>query len=170
MGFRLPGIVHFKKNQAPSKASDVPKGYFAVYVGDSQNKRFVIPLSYLNQPLFQDLLSRAEEEFGYDHPMGAITIPCSKDSFLDLISRFGINFCILEEMESLAELKEGRGLIIQRMISQGMSWKKTFDNSLAGRSNCLRGEDQKASPSSHMFTEPMNLIDIISGFSIFNPM
>ncbi|PQQ01339.1 hypothetical protein Pyn_17649 [Prunus yedoensis var. nudiflora] len=50
-------------------------------------------------------------------------------------------------MESLAELKEGRGLIIQRMISQGMSWKKTFDNSLAGRSNCLRGEDQKASPS-----------------------
>ncbi|CAL2278312.1 unnamed protein product [Prunus armeniaca] len=72
MGFRLHGIVHFKKNQAPLKALDVPKGYFAVYVGDNQNKRFVKPLSYLNQPLFQDLLSRAEEEFGYDHPMGAM--------------------------------------------------------------------------------------------------
>lgn len=89
MGFQLPGIVRVMKTQAPSKALDVPKGYFAVYVGDSQNMLFVIPLSYQNQPLFQDLLSRAEEEFGYDHPIGAITIPCSKDSFLDLISRFG---------------------------------------------------------------------------------
>ncbi|KAL6269927.1 hypothetical protein ACE6H2_026838 [Prunus campanulata] len=88
MGVRLPGIVHSKKNRAP-KAWDVPKGYFAVYVGESQKKRFVIPLSYLNQPSFQDLLSRAEEEFGYDHPMGAITILCSEDSFLDLTSRFG---------------------------------------------------------------------------------
>lgn len=35
-----------------------------VYVG-GQKKHFVIPLSYLNQPLFQDLLSQAEEEFGY---------------------------------------------------------------------------------------------------------
>ncbi|KAL6269924.1 hypothetical protein ACE6H2_026835 [Prunus campanulata] len=92
MGFWLPGIVHAKKNQVPStsKALGVPKGHFAVYVGENNKKRFVIPVSYLNQPSFQDLLSQAEDEFGYDHPMGAITIPCSEDAFLHLTSRFGV--------------------------------------------------------------------------------
>ncbi|XP_020204027.1 auxin-induced protein 15A [Cajanus cajan] len=55
---------------------EVPKGCLVVYVGEKM-KRFVIPISYLIQPSFQDLLSQAEEEFGYDHPMGGLTIPCS---------------------------------------------------------------------------------------------
>ncbi|KAL0561070.1 hypothetical protein IC582_001488 [Cucumis melo] len=93
MGFRLPQIVTAKQslqqssstgNRESLKVVDVPKGYFTVYVGEEQKKRFVIPLSYLNQPSFQDLLSQAEEEFGYNHPMGGITIPCTKDLFLDL--------------------------------------------------------------------------------------
>ncbi|KAL6218408.1 hypothetical protein ACLB2K_011622 [Fragaria x ananassa] len=88
MGFRLPGIAIAKKSLArslsASKSLDIPKGYFAVYVGKSQKKRFVIPISYLNEPLFLDLLSQAEEEFGYDHPMGGITIPCSEDAFINL--------------------------------------------------------------------------------------
>jgi len=89
MGFRLPTIrrASLTARQATSKSEDIPKGYFAVYVGEKQN-RFVIPISYLNQPSFQDLLSRAEEEFGYDHPMGGITIPCSEDVFQYTISFF----------------------------------------------------------------------------------
>ncbi|KAA0049691.1 hypothetical protein IC582_001491 [Cucumis melo] len=96
MGFRLPRIVTAKQslqrssstgNGASPKAIDVPKGYFAVYIGEEQKKRFVIPLSYLNQPSFQDLLSQAEEKFGYNHPMGGITIPCSEDYFLDVTER-----------------------------------------------------------------------------------
>ncbi|KZV48856.1 auxin-induced protein 15A-like [Dorcoceras hygrometricum] len=71
-----------------SNSVDVPKGHCAVYVGENENKqRFVIPLSYLNDPLFQDLLKQAEEEFGFYHPMGGLTIPCSKDLFTDLTSR-----------------------------------------------------------------------------------
>jgi len=35
-------------------------------------KRFVIPVSYLNQTSFQELFSQAEEQFEYDHPMGGL--------------------------------------------------------------------------------------------------
>ncbi|KAK7341401.1 hypothetical protein VNO80_24330 [Phaseolus coccineus] len=88
MGFRLPGMrkTSFATNQASSKGMDVAKGHLAVYVGEKM-KRFVIPVSYLNQPSFQDLLSQAVEEFGYDHPMGGLTIPCGEDLFLDITSR-----------------------------------------------------------------------------------
>ncbi|KAF4375317.1 hypothetical protein F8388_024033 [Cannabis sativa] len=89
MGFRFPSIVHAKHLiQRPfSSSKDVPKGYLAVYVGENRMKRFVIPLSFLNQQSFQELLSQAEEEFEFDHPMGALTIPCNQDAFIDLISR-----------------------------------------------------------------------------------
>ncbi|GMN19083.1 hypothetical protein TIFTF001_045130 [Ficus carica] len=67
---------------------DVQKGYLAVYVGkETDMKRFVIPVSYLNQSIFQELLRQAEEEYGFDHPMGGLSIPCSKDSFINLIAR-----------------------------------------------------------------------------------
>jgi SAUR family protein len=87
MGFRLPTIrrASFTGSQASSKVVNVPKGYLAVYVGEKM-KRFVIPMSYLNQPSFQDLLSQVEEEFGYDHPMGGLTIPCTEDVFLHITS------------------------------------------------------------------------------------
>ena len=49
-------------------------------------RRFVIPISFLNHPSFLELLSKAEEEFGYDHPIGGLTIPYSEDIFIDLTS------------------------------------------------------------------------------------
>ncbi|MCD7467576.1 hypothetical protein HAX54_005097 [Datura stramonium] len=82
MAIRMPRTI--KKS---STTGDVPKGHFAVYVGEKQKKRYVIPVSFLSQSLFQDLLSQAEEEFGFDHPMGGVTIPCSEDLFIDLTSR-----------------------------------------------------------------------------------
>ncbi|CAN4112490.1 unnamed protein product [Withania somnifera] len=81
MAIRMPCII--KKS---STIGDVPKGHFAVYIGEKK-KRFVIPISFLSEPLFQDLLSQAEEEFGFDHPMGGVPIPCSEDFFIDLTSR-----------------------------------------------------------------------------------
>ena len=87
MGFRLPAVrrASFTASQAASKSVQVPKGYLAVYVGEKQ-KRFVVPVSYLNQPSFQDLLYQAGEEFGYDHPLGGLTIPCSEDVFQHITS------------------------------------------------------------------------------------
>ncbi|GMY05587.1 auxin-responsive protein SAUR21-like [Fagus crenata] len=96
MAIRLPGIMHAKHilqrsnsfvKQVASSSTDVPKGYIAIYVGESERRRFLIPISFLNQPSFQELLSKAEEEFGFDHPMGALTIPYSKDIFINLTSR-----------------------------------------------------------------------------------
>ncbi|KAL7258787.1 hypothetical protein ACSBR1_004819 [Camellia fascicularis] len=53
MGIWLPRIVPVKqilfRARGTSEPSRVPKGHFSVY---------------------------AEEEFGYDHPMGGLTIPC----------------------------------------------------------------------------------------------
>nr|XP_009799453.1 PREDICTED: auxin-induced protein 15A-like [Nicotiana sylvestris] len=70
-----------------SISEGVPKGHCAIYVGESRKKRFVVPISYLSQPLFQDLLAQAEEEFDFDHPMGGLIIPCNEDVFTDLTSR-----------------------------------------------------------------------------------
>nr|GMC82993.1 auxin-responsive protein SAUR21-like [Ipomoea batatas] len=83
-------IVHAKRglkrsSSRTNRESEVPKGHLAVYVGQSEKKRFVIPISYLAAPSFQDLLSQAEEEFGFDHPMGGLTIPCPEETFLDII-------------------------------------------------------------------------------------
>ncbi|CAM8984585.1 hypothetical protein QQ045_008178 [Rhodiola kirilowii] len=71
---------------------EVPKGHVAVYVGEIQMKRFVVPVTYLNHPSFAALLKRAEEEFGYNHPMGALTIPCREEAFIDLTSRLNNSF------------------------------------------------------------------------------
>ncbi|KAK3029051.1 hypothetical protein RJ639_040103 [Escallonia herrerae] len=98
MGVHLPAIVFHVKQSLKSKVVhydqsyhmkppvDVPKGHFAVYVEENCKHRFVVPISYLKHPLFQDLLRRAEEEYGFDHATGGLTISCSKDAFLLVIS------------------------------------------------------------------------------------
>ncbi|KAK8625091.1 hypothetical protein V6N13_089969 [Hibiscus sabdariffa] len=88
MVFRLPRIANakpsLKRTLSSSETTVVPKGHFAVYVGEAAKKRFVVPISFLKHPSFQNLLSEAEEEFGFNHPMGALTIPCSEEAFIDL--------------------------------------------------------------------------------------
>ncbi|KAJ4716705.1 Auxin-responsive protein [Melia azedarach] len=91
MGIRLPSMIQNAKQilklQAKNQSGGVPKGHVAVYVGELQKKRFVVPISYLNHPSFADLLNRAEEEFGFNHPMGGLTIPCREDAFISITSK-----------------------------------------------------------------------------------
>ncbi|XP_028765657.1 auxin-responsive protein SAUR50-like [Neltuma alba] len=61
---------------------DVPKGHFAVYVGENR-RRYIVPISFLAHPQFQSLLRQAEEEFGFHHYMG-LTIPCEEVVFRSL--------------------------------------------------------------------------------------
>ncbi|XP_022950617.1 auxin-responsive protein SAUR50-like [Cucurbita pepo subsp. pepo] len=67
---------------------DVPKGHFAVYVGENRS-RHIVPISWLAHPQFQSLLHRAEEEFGFNHDMG-ITIPCEEVVFRSLTAMIKI--------------------------------------------------------------------------------
>ncbi|KAF2560228.1 hypothetical protein F2Q70_00014459 [Brassica cretica] len=73
-----------------AKTVSAPKGFLAVYVGEDnvQKKRFLVPVSYRNQPSFQALLNKSEEVFGFDHPMGGLTIPCPEDTFITVTSQF----------------------------------------------------------------------------------
>ncbi|CAN1183425.1 Protein SMALL AUXIN UP-REGULATED RNA 12 [Linum perenne] len=58
--------------------NDVPRGHFAVYVGEKRS-RYIIPIKFLTHPEFQCLLRIAEEEFG-------LTIPCQEVVFCFLTS------------------------------------------------------------------------------------
>lgn len=63
------------------------KGHFAVYT--KEGKRFVVPLYYLNHPIFRVLLEMAEEEFGImaNRPL---QVPCEEelmDNILSLLRR-----------------------------------------------------------------------------------
>ncbi|KAI3899357.1 hypothetical protein MKW92_003803 [Papaver armeniacum] len=89
MGFGLTSkILRRSSSKEKNDENVIPKGHFAVYVGDTQiKKRFVVPISYLNHLGIQQLLNQAGEEFGYDYPMGGVTIPCSEETFMNLTSQ-----------------------------------------------------------------------------------
>ncbi|VFQ65865.1 unnamed protein product [Cuscuta campestris] len=75
--------------KSSSEAAAVPKGHMAVYVGgrtEEKKRRYVVPIWYLKHPLFQRLLRLAEEEYGFDHPMGGLTIPCTQSAFSTVTS------------------------------------------------------------------------------------
>ncbi|KAG0522280.1 hypothetical protein BDA96_07G023500 [Sorghum bicolor] len=77
-----------RRSRSPSSSSvpDVPRGYLAVYVGEGR-KRLVIPTACLSHPAFVTLLKRVEDEFGFDHRCGGLTIPCaSEGDFADIVA------------------------------------------------------------------------------------
>ncbi|XP_073306386.1 auxin-responsive protein SAUR32-like [Primulina huaijiensis] len=62
----------------------VPKGCLVITVGQgAEQRRFVIPVEYVNHPRFTQLLKEAEEEYGF-HQEGAINIPCHVEEFCEV--------------------------------------------------------------------------------------
>ncbi|KAI3899349.1 hypothetical protein MKW92_003795 [Papaver armeniacum] len=88
MGFTLTSKILRRSFSKGKNDEMIPKGHFAVYVGETEfKKRFIVPISYLNHICIQELLNQAGEEFGFDYPMGGVTIPCSQETFMNLISQ-----------------------------------------------------------------------------------
>ncbi|PWA89132.1 auxin-responsive protein SAUR72 [Artemisia annua] len=85
---KRPKILHTKQGKqriiSPSSATETPKGYFSIYVGESTMRRYLVPLAYLKHSSFQMLLNPSEDEFGYAHPMGGLTVPCKEETFIEL--------------------------------------------------------------------------------------
>jgi SAUR family protein len=75
------------KHGGGGAAAGVPKGFFAVCVGEEM-KRFVIPTEYLGHWAFEELLREAEEEFGFQHE-GALRIPCDVEVFEGILRLVG---------------------------------------------------------------------------------
>ncbi|KAL8196630.1 hypothetical protein R6Q57_024925 [Mikania cordata] len=61
-----------------------PRGCMAVYVGEAR-LRFVVHTSHLSHPLFQMLLEKTAEEFGFEQK-DRLVVPCSVHVFLEVIS------------------------------------------------------------------------------------
>lgn len=90
------GRGYIRVGQEPflEKTGVIPKGHMAVYVGqkDGDFERILVPIVYLNHPLFGDLLKESEKEFGYDHP-GGLTIPCRISEFERVQTRIKAGQC-----------------------------------------------------------------------------
>ncbi|WRX15424.1 Small auxin-up RNA - like 10 [Theobroma cacao] len=55
MGFRVPALVQAKQIiRRLTAASEIPRGHLAVYVGESQKRPFLIPVSFLKHPHFKN--------------------------------------------------------------------------------------------------------------------
>jgi SAUR family protein len=78
LGQQLMTRLHLARTR-PSATADVPRGHLAVYVGEGR-KRLVIPTACLSHPAFVTLLKRVEDEFGFDHRCGGLTIPCASET------------------------------------------------------------------------------------------
>ncbi|XP_039842318.1 auxin-responsive protein SAUR50-like [Panicum virgatum] len=76
-----------EEEEASGLPSDVPRGHFAVYVGE-RRRRFVVPIALLDRPEFRTLLRRAEEEFGFAGAGagGILVLPCEEVAFRSLTS------------------------------------------------------------------------------------
>nr|XP_027103521.1 auxin-responsive protein SAUR32-like [Coffea arabica] len=73
--------IHFH-HHGRKDLRDIPKGCLAILVGHEgeEQQRFIIPVIYINHPLFMQLLKEAEEEYGFDHK-GPLNIPCHVEEF-----------------------------------------------------------------------------------------
>ncbi|KAL3641820.1 hypothetical protein CASFOL_012635 [Castilleja foliolosa] len=74
-----------KRTQEVCQANKVaPRGHFVVYVG-KEMARFVVPLRFLKNPLFQHFLDKAAEEHGF-HDTYRITLACDVAVFQRLVA------------------------------------------------------------------------------------
>ncbi|KAK2665670.1 hypothetical protein Ddye_004244 [Dipteronia dyeriana] len=103
-------------NTSASAVAD--KGHFVVYTTDQ--RRFVLPISYLSNQIFQELLMMSKEEFGLPSN-GPITLPC--DAALMEYAVSLIQGCVRHLQEALVvSISSSRcSLILSRSLRLGQT-------------------------------------------------
>ncbi|XP_057489732.1 auxin-responsive protein SAUR32-like [Actinidia eriantha] len=73
--------LHHHHGGKREEEREIPRGCVAVVVGQGEEQqRVIVPVIYINHPLFIKLLKEAEEEYGFDQK-GPINIPCHVEEF-----------------------------------------------------------------------------------------
>ncbi|EEF39756.1 auxin-responsive protein SAUR68 [Ricinus communis] len=72
----LPNTITSIDTSSCSTSTKAEKGCFAVYSADQ--RRFLLPLEYLNNEIIKELFDMAEEEFGLPSK-GPLTLPCEAE-------------------------------------------------------------------------------------------
>ncbi|CAN0922708.1 Auxin-responsive protein SAUR32 [Linum grandiflorum] len=78
--------IHFPHLDLFHHHNNNGSGRVAIIVGEEgeEQQRFVIPVIYINHPLFHRLLKVAEDEFDFHYKEGPITIPCHVEEFRNI--------------------------------------------------------------------------------------
>ncbi|XVE95867.1 hypothetical protein REPUB_Repub02eG0171300 [Reevesia pubescens] len=98
---------------ATKQPSGVGKGYFVIYTTDK--RRFVIPLAYLSNSIFLELLKMSEEEFGLSSD-GPLLLPCDSES---------MNYIVLLIQRGLAKNLE-KAVLISLNTNPCSTYSNTF--------------------------------------------
>ncbi|XP_059311345.1 auxin-responsive protein SAUR68-like [Lycium ferocissimum] len=114
----LPRNGNDVDNCSTSSSSIAGKGQFVVYSTDQ--RRFVIPLAYLENELILQLLNMSEEEFGLPSG-GPITLPCDS-AFMDYIVSL-IKKCATDE-----DLQKALLLLVSSSCSSTSSFHQEWKN------------------------------------------
>ncbi|KAF8377739.1 hypothetical protein HHK36_031124 [Tetracentron sinense] len=75
------GLIEMTMKRRKVSSSIADKGHFVVYAEDGM--RFMVPLAYLNRPIFIELFRVSEDMFGFPRD-GPITFPCDA-SFMEYV-------------------------------------------------------------------------------------
>ncbi|KAH7282676.1 hypothetical protein KP509_35G043100 [Ceratopteris richardii] len=78
--FRVIRSLHSSGYRKQSVPHDVPKGCVGICVGEEQ-RRFVVPILYLNHPLFSEFLECSTDDQCENLSEGPLHIPCDVSEF-----------------------------------------------------------------------------------------
>ncbi|KAM0056838.1 hypothetical protein Hdeb2414_s0006g00223171 [Helianthus debilis subsp. tardiflorus] len=94
MAIRMPRVIQAKKilrrslsnGSRTATYTHIPKGYFAIYVGEQEKKWHMVPIK---RTFVSGLTASGGGRVWVQPPNGPLTIPCIEDVFTDLASGLG---------------------------------------------------------------------------------
>ncbi|KAJ0964020.1 hypothetical protein J5N97_029142 [Dioscorea zingiberensis] len=145
---------------ACSTSSVLEEGHFFVY--SSEGKRFMVPLAYLDNDIFKELLKTSEEEFGLPSD-GPITMPCDTHTVATALAAkatttFIHQALILIEISEMAK-KWQKVASFKRMISSPKADERADFNACSTSSVAEKGHFNVYTLEGKRFMVPLAYLD-----------